>query len=61
MSNPNETWTEYKGRVCRDLFAKDIAIVSVQFASSRYIRTEQSVYVTLVDKISQFGKCVSTG
>lgn len=52
----NETWDEYKIRMCNDMFTNDISIVTVQFASSRYIKAQQSVCVTYVDKVSAFGK-----
>ena len=55
-NNPNESWANYRQRMCKDYFTKDVAIVSVQFASDRYIRTSQHVYVTFVDKIAQFGE-----
>jgi len=51
----NETWEEYKNRICKDMLINDIAFVSVQLATIRYIRAQQSVYVTFVDKISACG------
>ena len=56
VNDPTESWEDYRARMCRHYFTKDVAIVSVQLASSHYMKIEQTVYVTFVDKLAQFGK-----
>ena len=42
--------------ICQKMIMKDIAVVSIYFPHGTYTRIEQTLKVTLTDKIASFGK-----
>ena len=55
LSSKN-SWDDFKTDVCTRAFREDLAVVQVEFASSKFTRAKQSVAMTLGDKIANLGK-----
>ena len=45
--------------ICEKMIMKDVALVSIYFPQGTYTRIEQTLKVTLTDKIASFGKYIN--